>query len=101
MKLGVRASSYKVPSGGGPTDPFTIAPWVAAFWAEDPAITTPPADGALMPTTWNQPGTYTVVEWTRVASPTFQTNWRNGHPALVIPTASGSIAHRLTTTFAA
>jgi hypothetical protein len=33
-----------------PSNPFTIAPWHAAYWASDPAWT-PPADGAAV-TTW-------------------------------------------------
>lgn len=75
--------------------PFDLVPWTAAFWAEDPAVTAP-ANGAVLPTTWNQPGTYTVTEWARVGSPTYVSSWTGGKPAV-----NFDQGHRLTTEFAA
>src|SRR6185295_17677304 len=87
-------------AGGGGFNPLTSIPWVAAFWAEDPAVSAP-SNGAVIPATWNQPGSYTAVEWSRVQSPTFISNWQNGRPAVSFPGTGGSTQHRLTTTFAA
>jgi hypothetical protein len=102
---GLEAGSNRVredyASGSSPSfDPLTSIPWAAAFWASDPAVT-PPANGAVIPSTWNQPGSYTATEWTRVQSPTFVASWQNGKPAINFPGTGGSTQHRLTTTFAA
>ena len=82
-------------SVAGTFDPLTAIPWSAAFWAEDPAVTAP-ANGAVLPTTWNQPGSYTTGEWVRVGSPTFISSWTGGKPAVNF--AQG---HRLTADFSA
>jgi Fibronectin type III domain len=68
---------------GGP--PFNIAPWTLVMWAEDPTMT-PPSNGATIPSTWNQPGTYTTAAtWARVGTPTFITSWVGGRPAISFP----------------
>src|SRR6187551_1612753 len=76
------------------SSPFDI-PWAAAFWAEDPAVTAP-ANGAVIPASWTQPGTYTTIEWTRVGSPTFISDWKNGKPAV-----NFTQGQRLTTDYSA
>jgi hypothetical protein len=64
----------------GAYDPLTAIPWQTVFWASDPAVT-PPADGATI-TAWNQPGSYTVDEWSNDGTPTFIASWTNGKPAV-------------------
>jgi hypothetical protein len=85
-RSGEGATFRALESYGVGYDPLTAIPWLAVFWAEDPAVT-PPANGAVV-TSWNQPGATALDEWAIPSAPAttepphFISSWTNGRPAL-------------------